>query len=331
MARSRKDQEYLCVSAYVRALESRLLSSGDYARMIDADSAESALRILSDRGYPAMIPHMSAVETDLRQAREETLADLACMLPDAAILDLFRLPYDYHNVKVALKALWTGRDARHLLMGGGTLDPATLYQRVETGEEGQFSQDLAIAIREARDTVAATGDPQKGDFILDRACFAAQQAMTAAADNGFLQQYTRLRIDVANLLTLIRVLRMGKAALLLEDALFPGGNLEPQELMACRGSADIAQLYLATPLEDAAALGISAVATGSITAFEKACDDAITHFLQQSILISFGPEPVLAYLAMQEQEQRNIRIIISGKLAGLSPDTIRERMREAYV
>ena len=49
------------------------------------------------------------------------------------------------------------------------------------------------------------------------------------------------------------------------------------------------------------------------------------------MLIPFGPEPVLAFVAAREQEMRNVRIIISGKLAKLPASTIRERMREAYV
>ena len=69
----------------------------------------------------------------------------------------------------------------------------------------------------------------------------------------------------------------------------------------------------------------------SLTAFEKACDDAQNAFLQRAMLIPFGPEPVLAFVAAREQEMRNVRIIISGKLAKLPASTIRERMREAYV
>ena len=78
-------------------------------------------------------------------------------------------------------------------------------------------------------------------------------------------------------------------------------------------------------------LGQEALSGGSLTPFERACDDAQTGFLQQAILIPFGPEPVLAFIAAREQEMRNIRIIISGKLAKLPAATIRERMREAYV
>ena len=331
MAKTIKDERYLCASAYVRALESQLLSEADLSRMIDADSVEDALRILSDKGYPATAPSMVSLEENLRQDREDVLQSVGDLIPDAAILDLFRLPYDYHNIKVALKAVWTGQDARHLLMGGGRLDSKMLYHIIETGEEAQLPHPLPSAIREARETMARTGDPQRGDFILDRSCFAERRAIARGAGNPFLSQYVQLMTDITNLQVLFRLLRMGKGFVILEEALFHGGSVGADELLACAGSQDIVEVYRASRLEDAAVVGVQAVTSGSLTAFEKACDDTMTHFLQQAILIPFGLEPVLAYLAAREQEQRNIRIIISGRLAGLAPDTIRERMREAYV
>lgn len=331
MAKTVKDERYLCVSAYVRALESRLLTQSDLARMIDAGTTEECLRILSDHGYPDLRPDMAAVERSLRESREELLEELSTILPDKAILDLFRIRYDYHNVKAALKALWTGVDGTRLLMGGGRLEPLSLYHTLQTGEDNDLPDLLLAAVREARETVGATGDPQKGDLILDRACFAEQQLLAEGTDSPFLAGYVRLLTDTANLQSVVRVLRMGKADHLLRDALFPGGTVEPDALAESARTGDLTAPWVASPLEDAAVLGQEATVGGSLTVFEKACDDALTRYLQNAVLIPFGLEPVLAFIAAREQEQRNIRIIVSGRLANLPAQTIRERMRESYV
>ncbi|MBR4992207.1 MAG: V-type ATPase subunit [Clostridia bacterium] len=331
MAKSAKEERYLCVSAYVRALESRLLTQSDLARMIDAGTNEECLRILSDHGYPDLRPDMATVEQALRESREELLADLATILPDRVILDLFRIRYDYHNVKVSLKALWTAVDGTHLLMGGGRLEPLALYHTLQTCEDNDLPDLLLAAVREARKTVGATGDPQKGDLILDRACFAEQLLLARQSDSPFLLGYVRLLTDMANLQTSVRVLRMGRDTHLLADALFPGGTVEPGALLDAVRTGDLTAPWAAGPLEEAAALGQEATAGGSLTTFEKACDDALTRYLQRAVLTPFGLEPVLAFIAAREQEQRNIRIIVSGRLAGLPADTIRKRMRESYV
>ena len=47
--------------------------------------------------------------------------------------------------------------------------------------------------------------------------------------------------------------------------------------------------------------------------------------------VPFGVEAVISYLAAKEIEFTAVRIIMSGRMAGISGDIIRERLREAYV
>ena len=47
--------------------------------------------------------------------------------------------------------------------------------------------------------------------------------------------------------------------------------------------------------------------------------------------VAFGEAPLVGYLAAKETEFTAVRIIMTGRLAGLPADIIRERLREAYV
>jgi len=47
--------------------------------------------------------------------------------------------------------------------------------------------------------------------------------------------------------------------------------------------------------------------------------------------VSFGPEPVIAYIFAKENEIKLIRIIMVGKINGIDGEVIRERLRENYV
>ena len=87
------------------------------------------------------------------------------------------------------------------------------------------------------------------------------------------------------------------------------------------------------PLSQAAELGaaLSAPRSGSLTAFERACDNGVTAYVSAARRISFGEQTVIGYLYARECELTAIRIIASGRLAGLDGDTIRERLRDAYV
>ena len=47
--------------------------------------------------------------------------------------------------------------------------------------------------------------------------------------------------------------------------------------------------------------------------------------------MAFGEHPLIGYLYAKENELTTIRIILTGRLAGLDAETIRERLRESYV
>ena len=86
-----------------------------------------------------------------------------------------------------------------------------------------------------------------------------------------------------------------------------------------------------TDLRSAAELGTAAIAGGSLMGFEKACDDAVTATVAQAKRVPFGIEPVVGYLAAKEIEFTAVRVILTGRMAGLNGEAIRERLRETYV
>ena len=69
----------------------------------------------------------------------------------------------------------------------------------------------------------------------------------------------------------------------------------------------------------------------ALTRFEKLTDDAVTEYLSGAKFAVFGEAPLVAYIAARENEFTAVRIIMTGRMAGLDTDTIRERLREAYV
>ena len=120
---------------------------------------------------------------------------------------------------------------------------------------------------------------------------------------------------------------LGKA--MAAEVLVDGGSVGVQSLM--RADKDgLAGLFAHTPLEKAAALGAEALSGGGMTAFERACDNGVNSYLREAKLVSYGPEAVLAYLAAVEGEIQAVRMILTGRLAGVKPQAIRERLRELY-
>ena len=55
---------------------------------------------------------------------------------------------------------------------------------------------------------------------------------------------------------------------------------------------------------------------------------AVATYLTGAKMIPFGPEPVAEYLALLESEITAARTILTGRLGGIDPDVIRERLRD---
>lgn len=328
-----KDTDYLSISARVRAMENRLLNRERRERMIEARTDDEAVKILTECGYaePEDLS-VPAVDAVLSQARTELFRELRGSVPKPALVEVFQIKYDYHNAKVLIKAAATGETPERLLMSGGRYDPAALADSFRRGELRSCSAPFAQAVKEAGEILSGEGDPQRADLVLDRACYAEMSAAAKDSGSSFLQGYVRLAIDAVNLRTAVRCARMGADSTLLSESMLPGGNAEPSAVVGARGS-ELVQRFRSGPLEKAAELGaaLTAPGSGSLTAFEKSCDDALNAYLSGARRVAFGEQPVVGYLCAREAEATAVRTILAGRAAGLDGDTIRERLRDSYV
>ena len=93
----------------------------------------------------------------------------------------------------------------------------------------------------------------------------------------------------------------------------------------------MAALWRGTAFARESELGDEAAKGGSLTAFEKACDDAVLRAAGAARRVPFGVEVALGYLAAKEAEWTAVRTVLSGRMAGVPAEALRERLREQYV
>ena len=225
MAKTIKDTDYLVISARVKALETGLLTAERMEQILDAKSGEDAGKLLQEWGYPQLDPRRpEAMDAALSAVREATLADLAEGTPDARYIDLFKVKYDYHNVKALLKAEAVGTAPDRMLMDMGRVSTAELAEAVRSRELDGLPETLAAAVVEAREVLDTTRDPQLSDIVLDRWCYRDMAALAEETGSAFLRGHVAVQVDAVNLRTAVRTLRMGKGADFLLGALLEGGG-----------------------------------------------------------------------------------------------------------
>ena len=334
MAKKIKDTDYLVISARVKAMETGLLSRERMEQILEAKSDEEAAKILQECGYPELdAADPEAMDAALSAAREETLSDVMDGAPEPRYIELFKLKYDYHNVKALLKAEAMGTSADRMLMDMGRVSAAVLKEAVRTGELDELPPMLASAVAEAREILDTTRDPQLSDIVLDRWTYADMAALAEDTNSDFLRGYVAVQIDAANLRALVRTVRMGKSPEFLRGVLIEGGEIPTDGILTLSANhgSGMSEVYGPTRFAAAAEAGAEALRGGPLTKFEKLCDDAVGDYLAGAQYVPFGEAPLVGYLAARETEYTNLRILLMGRGAGLPADVIRSRLRASYV
>ena len=348
----KNNESYLCLSAIVRAREPKLLDSERISRMLAAPTFAECARMLTDSGYEDMSGMNSAgICAALNRHREEIFREIERLSPDKVLTEIFRMPYDCHNAKVIIKSEGlgalqneisgtaspsptSGETGSKLMLDSGRIPPERLVRFYNSGDFGSIPGRLGPAMKEAGELLARTSNPQLADFILDRACYGDISDAAGESGNAFLRDYAALIIDTANFRTVVRAVRLGKITDVLRDALISGGRLNSETVLRTLDSADtdaIISLFSSAGLEKAAASAKTALEGGTLTGFELDCDNIVTSFLRNAKYVSYGPEPVVAYLAGVENEITAVRMILTGRLAGIDSGVIGKRLRDMCV
>ena len=323
---------YLFLTAYIRAREGKLLTRERLERMVEAPDFDEAARILTECGYPELA---GASDQQLEEAfyarRAAFLAETERFCPDKELVEAFRLKYDYHNAKTLVKAEGAGVESNTVLSRSGRVAPAVLREAFVEDSWRRVPKPLASAIREAKTALARTTNPQLADIILDKAYFAELLTLTEKLSDGFYTGYVRLSIDVVNLRSVVRCIRGRMDEGVLRAALVEGGNISGGKILRRIHGESVTAVFSGRELARAAELGQQSIEGAPLAAFERECDNVLTRYLASAKLTSFGPDVAVAYLASLEGEIVAVRMVLLGKRSGLSPEKLRERLRDCYV
>ena len=101
-----KAENYAFSCSLIRANERTLLTMQDLERVLDAKDMQQAMHILTEFGYADSKESEDprGFETVLAKEMNRVSELAASLTAEKAEIELFRLPQDYHNLKVLLKA-----------------------------------------------------------------------------------------------------------------------------------------------------------------------------------------------------------------------------------
>lgn len=332
MAKGYNPTEYMYSSARIRALETKIASRERTMHLADADSADSVLTQLSDFGFETVrdgegISREDTLESVLKAGYAE-VESMEC----ANAVRFLKYQYDANNIKAMIKCASRGISPDGMLLDLGSVSIDEAKRAFLDKDYSSYPANMAAAIGDAEEAFAATSNPQKIDFIIDRACFSDILATAKTSGIALARRLATTKIDLVNIMMTLRIMRMKLGATaegILCEAYIEGGSRSLDfYLEALReGEERFAELLIKGGYER---FGEAIAANESLSLLEKRADDLWLEVAKEARHITFGAELAIGYIAALEYEVKNARIILAGKDASLPPDVIKERLRDCY-
>ncbi len=319
----------------IKVRETKMLGLNRIDRLVSASNFADQKRILAETDYGSFFQEATTPE-DVEKALNDYLAIVYEFLeevyPDKQILSYFRSRYDFHNLKVLLKAKYGEKTAEQIWSKLGMLETEEVKKAIEEGELEGIAEPYRSALYEAMERFEQDKNSQQIDIVLDKALYKHLYEAAKKQKNKFFTGFVRSSIDLVNLKVFLRAKSLNRESKFIEDAFLDRGFLEKEKLVSIYyDSLDIAVNMLKET-------SYAAIVQESIVGqefdpdlFDKKVDDFLVRYLQPAKYIPVGLEPLISYIIAKENEVKVLRVILIGKLSGLSAQTIKERVRVQYV
>lgn len=315
-----------------RVYEKRLLDKGRLDKMIDAKNAEDSFKILMDSEYSKSADGVGGVgdyETLLKNETSRIFRLGSEMLGDRRILEILTLKYDYHNLKAIVKGSVSDEDLSDIFIHSSENDPNKIRLQFESGNFTDVKSEFIKPMKEAKSRYEESLDPQIIDIIMDRAYFKHLKDISTSLDNELFSDYIGGLIDFFNITSMLRAMRMGKNQNFLNEILVEGGGISVSRLISL-SREDFDRMVISLKSEKIGRALMSCVEgykeNGSLQVLDSMRDIYLGRLNSDSRFITFGPEPIFAYLVAKEKEISIVRLILVGKLNNISPSKLRERL-----
>ena len=152
--------------------------------------------------------------------------------------------------------------------------------------------------------------------------------------NDFVVGYVKLLIDILNINTFVRLRKIRKPETFLQKVFLEGGQIDLKTLLDSYNDTyqvlgEKLDIYGFREIMEVGAAKVEE--TGKYSLLERLCDDIKVRYIQGAKFVTTGIEPIAAFYIAKENEIKNLRMVLTGKLAGIAEETIKERLRETYV
>jgi len=322
------DWRYVYQTAVVRALEMQMLSKTSLLDMAGSEGFKAVIEQLSATEYALSggTGDFAQIEKMLLSRRDAVRGLFEDFMIDKDVVEIFKSRVDFANLRLAIRRAVTDRDIGTDYAAGGNVPPE-LFEQVFAEENYEL---FPVFLREAAEQAVVHYYQDKKiphiDYAIDE--FAARYNLRQARklDNIFLVNLFRLQTDLTNIITMLR-LKFTESEQ--RNLFLQGGFIESGKFLAGLDLDydSLGQLFFVTPYHRLVADGVNYLsANKSFLVLERLCEQYLQGFLKSTIVVTAGPQPIIGYLLMKEDEIRKVRFVLTAKRNMLDTKLITDRV-----
>ena len=325
-------ENFIQSSVRIRHAEKKLLTKQQLQRLADAKNLEDAIKLLNETSYSSELSKLDRPENYeqvLSEVLNKTYKEAMEISPEKSLVEILSCKYDYHNLKVLVKEniLKEKFDSMYCMLDENEIEA---FRELALKNDEGLSKDF----KECLDFFETTKDPQDIDIFIDKKYFEKALSLAEGFKLEMITEYFKAMIDFINLRTFIRCRKQNQVKETLEKVLIKGGDVETDKILDMFYE-DIEILPIKLKAYKIGRVLSKIVEeyknTNSLNSFEKSMDDYLVEIVRKAKSIHYGAEVIFSFLFAKEMEIKNLRLILVGKVNGLSADFIKERLREVYV
>jgi len=345
-ADTNNQEDYAFANGRIRKLEKGLLNKDILDRMIKSNDIVSALKILTEsdlNDYSFDLNNPSDFEDSLNQELLHTYSIIKSISKVSTFNFLyftFASKYDFHNIKILIKSKYLKKEfSSELISPIGTINIEKLNSAIKDEKYEDIPDSFEFLIKKTFSEYNKFKDPEIIDFVLDRERYVMifnkiREIEIIEEEEPYLRRFIKINIDLNNIINCIRAKIRGEKKTFTKEFLIPEGDFKIENLIEVYDSplSSWFEKLRYTDYKNIIELGVNYFQkNNSLMELEKLIDNFILNFSKIGKYITFGIEPIVGFITAKENDIKNIRIILSGKLNNLSPDEITERVRDTYV
>ena len=322
------DWRYTFETAQVRALEMQMLSPATLLDMANAGNFAQAADLLSATEYalPQTSRNFAEMENILLARRSAVRELFVEMIIDKPIVELFKARDDFANLRLVVRRTLTEKPLGTDYSSDGNFPPEQFEQVFEEEDYELFPDYMSEAVERAVLAYYQNKDIRRIDYAIDAVQAEYNLKSARRLKSIFLLGLFRIQLDLTNIRTMLR-LKFTES----EEAnvFLKGGFIELQRLKSGLdlGYEAAGPLFFVTPYHRVVEAGAGYLMSDkSFLRAEQQCAEFLTGFLKSTIQITAGPQPIIAFLLMKENEIRNVRLILTAKKNNLDTKLILDRV-----